>query len=182
MSKKFQIFGTVLFLAMFSVYGYAKNDDPSGPPKPDDNPHPEDNIGVSHGDDCPGGGLVGIGGTINASSGQFNVTVRNDDCVHEVEVQPGDDKKVNGNVTTSGTVSFSGPTTVSLNMTTHFDNVTLTNAQNNVTLTCTQTTVGEFHLDSNVLDATSVHVVCDGSGQVQKHRLDDVVLDVFPHL
>lgn len=179
MSKKSDIF-TVLFLAMFSVYGYAKNPDPAGPPQLDNTPHPEDNLGVSQSDDCPGGGLVGIGGAIDSSTGQFSITMRNDDCVHELEIEPGNGKKVNGDVTTSGTFSFPDATTVSLNMITNFRSVTITNANNNVTLKCSQTTTGNFHLDTNILDATSIILICDGSGTIQKKRLDDVVLDIFP--
>jgi hypothetical protein len=182
MSKKSHIFGTVLFLAMFSVYGYAKNSDPAGEPEPGD--HPEANLGVSH-DDCPGGGVAAAQGAINPdNSGNLglDITVVNDDCVQEVEVQSGDDKKVNGNEHTTGTVNFPDATTISLNITTEFNDVTLTNANNNVTLSCTQHTVGDFHVDTNVLDATTITVSCNGSGQIQKKRLDDVVLDIFPHL
>lgn len=50
MSKKFHIFGTALFLGMFSVYGYASS---STSPSPDDTVHPEDNVSVSITDDNP---------------------------------------------------------------------------------------------------------------------------------
>lgn len=121
-----------------------------------------------------------MGGTVDGSTGHFDITAHADDCVHEQEVEPGHDHKMNGKVTATGTANSTSPTTMSLDMTTDFKDVTLTNDHNDVTVTCEQHIVGTFHTDTNVMEATSIDVTCHGAGTMQKKKVDDVALDFFP--
>ena len=149
----------------------------AGNAKPEDNPHPEDNLGVST-DDCPGGGRLGIGGTIDASSGTFDVHARHDDCVREQEAQPGDDKRLNGTVTANGTFAPNPDGTIKLNFTRSGD-TSITNDDNDFKLSCTQKVEGDFDPLTNKLHASSVTVTCTGAGTIQEKRLDDAVLNVI---
>ena len=206
MRKTFPVVGTVLFVAMFSMAGFAQAalddtvhpDDKGGltapsasaatAPKVDDTLHPddkgglagntkEDNLGVST-DDCLGGGRLHLSGTIDASNGTFDVHARHDDCVREQEAQPGDDKRVNGIVTANGTFAPNPDGTIKLNFTRSGD-TSVTNDDNDFKLSCTQKVEGDFDPLTNKLHASSVTVTCTGAGTIQEKRLDDAVLNVL---